>query len=89
MGTCFFIGDDVPSGQDYAEAVRFYKSAAAQGFTEAEQNLGVITMNGDGVERDPAESVRLLQRAAANLGVRGCEGRARLRPLSRSQYEFK
>ena len=35
--------------QDYAEAVRWYKLAAAQGFSDAQYNLGFMYANGQGV----------------------------------------
>ena len=51
--------------QDYAEAMRFSKLAAEQGFTDAEHNLGAMYNNGHGVARDTTEAVRWLERAAS------------------------
>ena len=51
--------------QDDAEAVRFWKLAADQGFTRAAFNLGWMYENGRGVARDLAEAIRWYERAAA------------------------
>lgn len=50
---------------DYAEATRLYKLAAAQGYSEAEKELGFMYLYGNGVAIDLAEAVRWWQRAAA------------------------
>ena len=63
LGCCYENGDGV--AQDYAEALRFYKLAAEQGFTIAEYNLGCMYVNGYGVARDTAEAIRWFERAAA------------------------
>jgi hypothetical protein len=51
--------------QDYAEAVRLYSLAAAQGHAVAQSNLGLMFENGRGVAQDYAEAVRLYSLAAA------------------------
>jgi uncharacterized protein len=40
--------------QDYAEAVRLYRLAAAQGHADAQFNLGDMFENGQGVAQDLA-----------------------------------
>ena len=51
--------------QDYAEAVRLYRLAAAQGYAIAQSNLGVMFENGQGVAQDRAEAIRWYRLAAA------------------------
>jgi hypothetical protein len=51
--------------QDYAEAVRLYSLAAAQGHAVAQNNLGWMFNIGQGVAQDYAEAVRLYRLAAA------------------------
>ena len=38
--------------QDYAEAVKWFKLAAAQGYASAQYNLGLMYANGQGVTQD-------------------------------------
>ena len=51
--------------QDYAEAVRLWRLAAAQGLADAQFNLGYIFENGLGVARDIAEAILWYRLAAA------------------------
>ena len=68
-------GHGVP--QDYAEALKWYRLAAAQGDAEAQLNLGVMYAHGHGVPQDYAEALKWFRLAAAqghaeaqyNLGV--------------------
>ena len=68
-------GEGVP--QDYAEAVKWYRLAAEQGYAAAQFNLGVGYANGEGVPQDYAEAVKWYRLAAEqgyaaaqyNLGV--------------------
>jgi len=50
---------------DYAQAVAFYRLAAAQGLDEAQWSLGYMYLNGYGVARNLAEAMRWFQLAAA------------------------
>jgi hypothetical protein len=50
---------------DYAEAVRWYRLAATQGFAVSQYNLGVMFDCGRGVARDRTEAKRLYCLAAA------------------------
>jgi TPR repeat protein len=52
------------------EAVRWYKLAAEQGYTDAQFNLGVIFSNGQGVAQDYVEAARWYKLAAAQGNVR-------------------
>ncbi len=51
--------------KDYAEAARWYRKAADQGNTSAEDNLGKQYYYGRGVQQDRAEAYRWFARAAA------------------------
>ena len=51
--------------QDYAEAVKWYRLAAAQGKANAQYNLGVMYENGQGVVQDYTEAVKWYRLAAA------------------------
>ena len=50
--------------QDYAEAVRWYRQAAEQGHANAQNNLGIMYDNGEGVPEDDTEAVRWYRKAA-------------------------
>ena len=51
--------------QDYTEALRWYRKAAAQGYAAAQNNLGFMYDNGRGVPQDYTEAVRWYSKAAA------------------------
>jgi TPR repeat protein len=51
--------------QDYAEALRLYRLAAAQGLAAAQSNLGYMYHMGQGVAPDRAEAIRWFRLAAA------------------------
>ena len=53
--------------QDATEAVRWYSKAAAQGYADAQVNLGLMYEKGRGVAQDHDEAARLF-RAAAEQG---------------------
>ena len=64
------IGEDYYYGrngkpQDYGEAVRWYRKAAAQGYASAQYNLGVSYANGQGVPQDYGEAVKWWRKVAA------------------------
>jgi hypothetical protein len=63
VGKCYDAGWGV--AQDDAEAVRWYRLAAAQGYADALCNLGFMFENGRGVAQDDAEAVRWYRLAAA------------------------
>ena len=64
LGTLYHCGIGGVA-QDYAQALAFYRLAAAQNFVEAQLSLGVMYYTGDGVARDHAEALRWYQLAAA------------------------
>ena len=44
--------------QDYAEAVKWYRLSAEQGYAGAQYNLGVMYDKGDGVLQDYTEALK-------------------------------
>jgi TPR repeat protein len=64
VGKCYDFGY-YGVAQDYAEAVRLYSLAAAQGHATAQYNLGFMFENGQGVAQDRAEAIRWYRLAAA------------------------
>ena len=50
--------------RDDAEAVRWYRKAAQQGYAIAQTILGFMYAEGEGVTRDDAEAVRWFRKAA-------------------------
>jgi uncharacterized protein len=64
--------------QDYAEAVRLYSLAAAQGHAGAQANLGLMFENGQGVAQDRAEAIRWYRLAAAQGHARATAALKRL-----------
>ena len=62
-------GNDYYSGrngyrQDYAEAVRWYRKAAEQGYAKAQGSLGWMYEQGLGIPKDGAEAVKWYRKAA-------------------------
>lgn len=53
----------------FAEAAAWYELAARQGLAEAQNNLGVMLKDGQGVERDEAKAVSWFRRAARQGNV--------------------
>ncbi len=51
--------------QDYAEAARWYRKAADEGYAKAQHKLGYLYDRGLGVKEDSAEALRWYERAAA------------------------
>ena len=72
---------------DFAEAVKWYRLAAEQGYAAAQVNLGVMYANGRGVLKDFAAAVKWYRLAAEqgdaaaqfNLGVRYADGQGVLK----------
>src|SRR5262249_19851201 len=75
LGVLYSKGEGVP--QDEAEALKWFRLAAAQGHARAQLNLGLLYATGEGVPQDDAEALRWFHLAAAqgeagaqfNLGV--------------------
>ena len=59
------LGVAKDDAKDHAEAVRWYRLAAAQGHAAAQFNLGHMLHRGQGVAQDYAEAVRWYRLAAA------------------------
>jgi TPR repeat protein len=82
--------------RDYAEAMRWYKLAAAQGESHAQYNLGGMYSNGRGVVQDYAEAMRWYKSAAArghadaqfNLGFMYSDGRGVVQDYVRAHMWF-
>jgi hypothetical protein len=58
----YYAGRGVP--QDYAQAARWFHSAAEKGLAAAQFNLGVMYADGVGVAQDDVEAARWYARAA-------------------------
>lgn len=71
------ITDDKVLDKNNEGLVKLYKKAAEQGFAQAQCDLGVCYMSGNGIEKNPEEGVRWYKKAAEqgftlaqyNLGV--------------------
>ena len=50
--------------KDYEEAVKWYRKAAEQNYADAQVNLGVCYMEGQGVGKDYVEAVKWYRKAA-------------------------
>jgi len=62
LGEAFYSDKGV--GQDYKEAARWYRLAADQGNSKAQNSFGIMFLNGLGVAQDDAEAVRWWRLAA-------------------------
>jgi hypothetical protein len=79
IGLLYTLAESV---QDYAEAAEWYRLAAVQDYAEAQNNLGVLLNNGNGVIQDYAEAVMWYRKAAvqgnalaqSNLGAAYAKG---------------
>ena len=62
LGKIYYEGKGVP--QNYLEALRWYRAAAAQGYAKAQADLGLIYYRGRAVRRDFAAAARWFRKAA-------------------------
>ena len=62
VGLMYDKGHGVP--QDYAEAVKWYQKAAAQGIVKAETSLGLLYAKGLGVPQNRVEAMKWYKKAA-------------------------
>ena len=62
LGILYRDGEGVP--QDFEEAARWSRKAAAQGDADAQNNLGVMYWVGEGVPMDIEEAARWFRKAA-------------------------
>ncbi len=60
-----WLGRAYDKDKDYAEAMRWYRLAAAQGGANAQFNIGGLYVSGRGVSQDYAEAMRWYRLAAA------------------------
>ena len=82
--------------KDFVTALKKFKSAAAQGNSDAQFNLGVMYDIGQGVTQDYAEAVRWWKLAAAqgdataqyNLGLMYGEGKGVVQDYTRAHMWF-
>src|SRR5690606_32758305 len=51
--------------KDEFEAFRYMRESAKEGFANAQYDIGVAYLNGDTVQKNPAEAGKWLQKAAA------------------------
>ena len=68
LGVMYDKGQGV--AQDYAEAVKWYRLAAAQGMRWRNSDLGLMYDHGQGVKQDYAEAVKWYRLAAAQGDAR-------------------
>ncbi len=59
--------EGVGVAQDDAEAVKWFRKAADQGYANSQNNFGVMYANGRGVPRDYVEAVKWFDIAASRL----------------------
>ena len=78
LGGCYYDGEGVE--QDYAEAVKWYRKAAEQGYAVAQFEMGWCYKHGYGVPKDLAEAKRWY-RKAADAGIQ--EAKKHLAELGR------
>jgi TPR repeat protein len=55
-------GQGIP--KDDAEAIKWYRKAADQGYAEAQTYLGTMYQDGQGVPKDDVEAVKWYRKAA-------------------------
>ena len=75
-------GQGVGAYKNNAEAIKWFRKAAMQGYAKAQYNLGVMYANGEGVPEDDAEAANWYRKAAMqgqadaqySLGVRYANG---------------
>ena len=63
VGCLYAFGRGV--SKDEAEAVKWYRKAAEQGFADAQRNVGVMYAKGDGVVKDEVEAYKWMLLAGA------------------------
>ncbi len=73
LGMSYINGDGVP--QSYKEAMKWFMSAAEQGFAKSQNNLGVMYRNGWNTRQDYVRAYMWLKIAALNGSSHGVEGR--------------
>lgn len=69
LGVCYELGENLKA--DPAQAVSWYRKAAAKGWPGALLRLGRCHALGLGIEKDPARAVELWQKAVASPAMPG------------------
>ena len=64
VGDHYYYGDGIT--QNYAEAIKWYRLAAEQGYADAQYNLGLMYANGEDVPEDKVLAYMWWNLAAAN-----------------------
>jgi TPR repeat protein len=62
LGYCYF--NDLGVAQDQAEAAKWFRKAADQGYVKAQCDLGACYFNGSGVAKDEVEGAKWYRKAA-------------------------
>lgn len=104
LGVMYYTGEAISkdaSGKtlsnDPEKAAAWFHRSAAQGYADAQFNLGLLYANGEGVPKDPAKAVELFQKAADqdnadaqnNLGVMYYSGEGVPRDTAKAAEWFK
>ena len=104
LGVMYYTGEAISkdaSGKtlsnDPEKAAAWFHRSAAQGYADAQFNLGLLYANGEGVPKDPAKAVDLFQKAANqgnadaqnNLGVMYYSGEGVPRDTDKAAEWFK
>ncbi len=104
LGVMYYTGEAISkdaSGKtlsnDPEKAAAWFHRSAAQGYADAQFNLGLLYANGEGVPKDPAKAVELFQKAADqgnadaqnNLGVMYYAGEGVPRDTAKATEWFK
>jgi hypothetical protein len=87
-------GDDAYERKDYAEAMRWYRQAADQGYALGQANIGFLYAKGLGVPQNLAESVRWYRMAAEqgqieaqhNLALKYERGEGVAKDMAQARY---
>ncbi|EMS2178467.1 tetratricopeptide repeat protein [Neisseria gonorrhoeae] len=77
LGVMYENGQGV--GQDYVQAVQWYRKASEQGDAQAQYNLGLMYYDGRGVRQDLALAQQWLGKACQNGDQNSCDNDQRLK----------
>lgn len=60
------LRDGLGIKQNYANAATFFKNVSERGITDAHYNLGLLYLDGHGVEQNQEQAEQLIKKAANN-----------------------
>lgn len=84
MGDIYRDGNDALNvSQNLAKSFRWYQKAANQGFMSAQNNLGVMYANGQGVRQDYKIAKEWFGKACDNGSQQGCDSYRKLNEQGR------